>query len=434
MEPAHPIERDIGIAWYASETDDVGGRLKEDPADFRVTEVEGIDPHPIEADAAAYPHLIIRAELRGWDTFDFVDRLAGELGMHRGAINWAGTKDKAAITTQLFSVQGVDPAEIPRIPHATISVIGRFGRGLHYGDLAGNMFDIRVRDPTAPERGTQITEELTMFGDGRAAIPNFFGQQRFGSMRPVTHRVGLAILNRDWERAVMTYLSESTDREPEDTQKAREYIASTHDWEGGLERMPGGLRHEHRLLSALQAGDSFREALSALSERLRELFVHAAQSYLFNRILSVRREQHLPVTEAVPGDTVCFATSHDQLGAIPDLSRTQHVTPDRVDTVNRHVQNGRAFVTAPLVGTDTDIGDGPADEIVAQVLDHVDVKPADFDLPQPYNSSGIVRPILTHPNLTVEHDPLRFRFGLPSGAYATVVLREYLKVDPNVMS
>ncbi|MGM0372052.1 MAG: tRNA pseudouridine(13) synthase TruD, partial [Halobacteriota archaeon] len=32
-----------------------------------------------------------------------------------------------------------------------------------------------------------------------------------------------------------------------------------------------------------------------------------------------------------------------------------------------------------------------------------------------------------------QHDPLTFEFGLPKGSYATVLLREYLKVSPRAL-
>lgn len=439
MRAGHPIEQEVGITWYASESDGVGGRLKTEPSDFQVTEIEGIDPQPIDADSGAYPHVIVRVRLSGWDTFGFVRRLGSELGIHRGAIDWAGTKDKEAITVQLYSIKGVDPDDLPEIPGASLEPVGRFGRGLTFGDLLGNRFELRVRDATTPDQATAITEDLRAFGDGRIAFPNFFGQQRFGSRRPITHLVGLAILERDWEGAVMTYLGNPSDREPEATQAARGYIEETRDWEGGIERLPRGLGHERRLLEVLRDADTldettYRTALERFPEQLRQLFVHAAQSYMFNRIVSERRTRNIPLTRAVSGDIVCFAEPHEELGPIPDLDRTQEVTEGRIETINRHIASGRAFVTAPLVGTETSLGETQPDAIVRDVLSECGVAPADFDLPDPYDSTGTVRPLLVFPELDIETDPLTFAFGLPSGAYATVLMREYLKVDPDAMS
>ena len=61
----------------------------------------------------------------------------------------------------------------------------------------------------------------------------------------------------------------------------------------------------------------------------------------------------------VEGDVACFADADApaELYA-PDPDRLQRVTADRVDIVSRHCERGRAFVTAPLVGTGTDLAGG----------------------------------------------------------------------------
>ncbi|MFB6157628.1 MAG: tRNA pseudouridine(13) synthase TruD, partial [Haloferacaceae archaeon] len=95
-----------------------------------------------------------------------------------------------------------------------------------------------------------------------------------------------------------------------------------------------------------------------------------------------------------------------------------------------HCERGRAFVTAPLVGTETTLGDGEPDDVVRDVLADLDLAPADFDLPEGFASRGTRRPVLVRTDARVERDPLTLSFALPHGAYATVLLREYLKVDP----
>jgi tRNA pseudouridine13 synthase len=109
------------------------------------------------------------------------------------------------------------------------------------------------------------------------------------------------------------------------------------------------------------------------------------------------------------------------------------VTEDRLRTVTRHCERGRAFVTAPLVGTETALGDGEPGEIERSVLADVALEPADFALPEPFDAAGTRRAVLvrTDPDVdAVDADTLSLSFSLPKGSYATVVLREYLKADP----
>jgi len=447
MREAHPVERAVGMAYYVSDADGTGGRLRDSPTDFRVRELEAVDPEPVGADPGAYPHLLLRVELRGWDTNDFAGSLSDGLGISRERVSWAGTKDKHAVTTQLFSVDGVDPGDLPELPDTDVEVVGRVGRPVLFGDLAGNAFEVVVRDPDRPGAVEAVTDELRAFagsdgpppsGDGTTVgVPNYFGQQRFGSRRPVTHEVGLALVREGFEAAVLAYVGNPSGREPERTREARSYVEETRDWGGALERFPGHLGYEramcHRLAEA--GGDpgpeEFRAALSTAPTNLQRLFVNAAQSYVFNRVLSARLERGLPFAEPVVGDVVCFRDREVEGLAVPDTDRTQRVTADRLETVRRHCERGRAFVTAPLVGTDTELADGEPGEIERAVLDEVGVEPADFDLSGEFHSEGTRRAVLVRTDLEIEHEPLTFSFALPKGSYATVLLREYLKTDPD---
>ncbi|WP_135363929.1 tRNA pseudouridine(13) synthase TruD [Halosimplex halophilum] len=479
MREAHPVERAVGMEYYVSDAPGLGGRLREAPEDFRVTEVEAFDPEPLDSGAGAYPNVLARVTLRGWDTNDFAAELSDRLGISRERVSWAGTKDKHAVTTQLFSVEKVEPDDLRAVDirDTEIEPLGRTGRPVLFGDLAGNAFEIAVRglDLDAPELADAVTADLRAFASGSdpgesetadatagdepvtVGVPNYFGQQRFGSKRPVTHEVGLAVLRGDWKGAVLAYVGNPADREPESTREARAYVDETEDWAGALDRLPRRLGFErsmcHRLVERQGGGgdlddEDYRAALEAVPSNLQRLFVNAAQSYAFNRILSERLERGLPFHEPVAGDVVCFADSDAPAGvALPDTDRTQRVTEDRVRTVRRHCERGRAFVTAPLVGTETELGDGEPGEIEREVLDDLDLDPADFDLPGEFESTGTRRAILLRTDLSVDgagaggtdgadgrgdaDGVVTFEFTLPKGSYATVVLREYLKGDPD---
>ena len=448
MREAHPRERTTGVDYYVSDADGVGGRLRVAPEDFRVRERERMDPEPLDAHAGSYPFLLLRATLRGWDTNDFASALSNAMAASRERVSWAGTKDKHAVTTQLFTVRDADPDEIPDLDGAEIEVLGRVGRDLSFGDLAGNEFEIRVRETDGDP--DPITRDLRAFAAGddpdaarepadspvAVAVPNYFGHQRFGSRRPITHEVGLAAVRSDWRGAVLAYCGNPYDTEPEDSQRARGVVrdraaGDSPDWSAALDGMPGRLRYERSMLHRLDEGAGWREALEAVPSNLQRLFVNAAQSYVFNRILSERLRRGLPFERPVDGDVVAFV-ERDVAFPKPDMDRLQRATEGRVDTLARHCERGRAFVTAPLVGTETTLADGEPGEIEREILTDLDVEPGDFELPGEFASSGTRRAVLLPTDLTVAEeggDPV-FTFALPSGSYATVLLREYMKCDP----
>ncbi|RLM59703.1 tRNA pseudouridine(13) synthase TruD [Halobellus sp. Atlit-31R] len=460
MREAHPLERRVGIEYYYSDADGTGGRLRTIPADFRVRELETMRPEPLESDTGDYPYLLVRAELREWDTNDFARRLSNALGISRERVSWAGTKDKYAVTTQLFTLANVAAGDLPDVADADVEALGRVGRALHFGDLAGNAFEIRVRDAdVTPVEG--VTAELHghLAGEGNAdargdgtdgvdvAVPNYFGHQRFGSRRPVTHEVGLCIARGDWRGAVLTYVGNPFETEPEATQAARAFVdeqaaTAEPDWQAALDRMPGALRFERAMLHRLhEDGDEterdWRHALEAVPQNLQRLFVNAAQSYAFNRIVSERLSRGLPLASPVAGDVVCFADTDAPEGLYrPDTDRRQVATERRVDVMRRHCERGRAFVTAPLVGTETELADGEPGDVERAVFDELGLEPSDFDLPGEFHSTGTRRAVLLRTCVGVDteiedgEDAYDLAFSLPSGSYATVLLREYLKTSP----
>lgn len=446
MREAHPVEAAVGIEYYVAETGGTGGHLRDRPEDFRVEEREafGADLHDFDVDIGSYPHLVFRATLRGWDTNDFASTLSKRLGVSRERVSWAGTKDKHAVTTQLFSIKHPDD-ELPSIDGATIEPLGRAGRPVLFGDLAGNDFEVVVRGAERPENAELIAEELRRFGaeggtedgdseDDSAAVPNYFGQQRFGSMRPITHRVGLDVVRGEWASAAVRYVCESSEREPERTRTARDRLDEEREWERANEILPGGLRFERAIAGRLAEGATepadHRAALETLPTNLQQMFTNAAQSYAFNRILSERLRRGLPFGTPVAGDVVCFADGD----GLPDPDRTQVVEPEQVRTIRRHCERGRAFVTAPLVGTETSFGSGEPREIVREVLDDLGLERGDFDRPGEFGSEGTRRAILLRTDLDADLDPLTLRFSLPKGSYATVLAREFLKTHPDDLS
>ena len=76
--------------------------LRSQPEDFRVDEI------PLYAPSGEGGHTFVRVEKRLRTTEEVARELARAAGVRAAEIGYAGRKDRVAVTTQWFSVPGLD--------------------------------------------------------------------------------------------------------------------------------------------------------------------------------------------------------------------------------------------------------------------------------------------------------------------------------------
>jgi tRNA pseudouridine13 synthase len=422
MKAAPEQERALGMDYFITDGPGCGGLLRSCPEDFRVEEVYQ------EQRYEGGRYLVLEIEKTNWDTHHLIREMARHLRVSQKRFGWAGTKDKRAVTSQRISIMNLDESELKRVhlPDLKLRVLGRTNRSVGLGDLLGNRFRIWIREISCPDPAaslSMITEEIRDHG----GVPNYFGVQRFGDARPVTHRVGEALVKGGIEEAVFIYLAMPFPGELERTREARRALWENKDIPAALKSYPDYLTFEIAILNYLvgHPGD-YAGSFGVLSQNLRRLFVHAYQSYLFNMILSRRMEAGLPLKRPVVGDVVSFARDGQ-----PDPEKLQAVTEENLDAVNRLAERGRAFVTLPLIGYETALAEGDEGEIERRVLRQEGLSPEDFrveanaDLGSPGTRRAAMLRVV--PEISVEGSSAGLDFFLPAGSYATVLLREYMK-------
>ncbi len=415
-------DRLLGMDYYVTDSPGCGGVIRSSPEDFRVEEVY----EDLGYEGGRY--LVLEVEKKDWDTHHLIREMSRQLRISQKRFGWAGTKDKRAVTSQRISIMNLNESELERLtlPDLKIKVLGRTNRSVGLGDLLGNRFQITIRNlacPDAASRFAAITEQIQRL----KGVPNYFGVQRFGDTRPVTHKVGEAIVRGNLEQAVFTYLALPFPGELARTREARERLWENHDIPAALKEFPEYLHYELAMLNYLvEHPADYAHAFDVLSINLKRLFVHAYQSYLFNRILSHRLAAGLPLDRPVEGDVVCFSR-----GDQPDIDRLQAVTGENLGAVHRLSERGRAFVTLPLIGFETNLAEGKEGEIEKAVLSEQNVGKDDFRIAAnpDLGSRGARRAALlkVSPGIKVEGDRAGLEFFLPKGSYATVILREYTK-------
>ena len=423
-------EADIGMRFYLTDTDGTGGRIKSSPEDFIVREISNLPP---EKENGKYT--IADVTTRNWETNRLVRILARALFISRERITFAGTKDKRAVTTQLMSFE-CPPDRLEKVDLKDISFSNVYtaNRGVKIGDLIGNEFDIRVRNCSMPLDSIPDT-----IGDAIGIInsvggfPNYFGVQRFGVTRPITHLVGEAILRGDLKKAVEIYLSYPSEYEGEEMCGIRERFRKGEDYQSVIPDMPKTMGFEKAMAEHLaKAPEDYRGAIAEMPGNLQMMFTHAYQSYMFNLMLSKRMEEGLPLNEPIVGDMVIPLDENDN----PEHDNPVLVTERNLNLCKRQVSRGRAMVSIVLFGTDSVLAEGKMGEIERSVIDSVGVEERDFIVPGlPHcTSKGTRREILCPVkglDYRMEEDGYSVRFSLSKGNYATCLMREILKSEMN---
>ena len=347
--------------------------------------------------------LLCEMEKRDIDHFSAIKDVARALGKSIDAIGYAGTKDKFAVTAQRISIFRPDLERLKNFSHPNI-ILKNFKwskRKIKMGYLEGNHFRITLRDIDSKSaiKTAQNIRSLKWF-------PNYFGPQRFGSLRKNNVAIGKLILKRKFEKAILTILTETAPTEKPDISFAREKLATALKAAKNVEEkkqvfseaaqyFPAYLKLEKELLFYLgRKPDDFIGALKRAQRKNILMFVHAVQSHLFNQILETALEEGLDFTKQ--GQQNCI-----------------------------------------LVGYKTRFFDGRLGEIERQVLEANNLTLEDFDVKEIafLRMKGSYRRAITEIKdleVAIEDDEefsnskkMILEFTLPSGVYATTFLENF---------
>jgi tRNA pseudouridine13 synthase len=439
------IEVKIGIDVYTSKTSGLGGIIKRSIEDFIVEEIlidgSKASIHPEENRVVLAEHgryLICVLIKRGWDTLLAAEKIAKALGISPDRIGFAGIKDAEALTAQYISLGGMSVERLSGISLENIYVkpLGFSNNDVSSKKLFGNKFtitvnSIRLKESTVLRRIRRINDELADFG----GVPNFFGHQRFGTVRPVTHVVGRNIIKGDFKSAVLTFLTFESPLENPRIRILRREINETMDFKKALKKFPEIYIYERLMLTHLsRSPNDFLGALNKLPLNLRKLIVQAYQSFLFNKILSERIKRGIPLNEAQVGD---YVLKLDDLG-LPTNNPIK-VELGNVSSINKEIKDGKMVIAIPLIGLKQQLSEGLQGEIEGEILERENLKQEDFRNSHKIkvNIPGGLRAALmrimdfsfeiSKDRIEPLKNSVKFRFTLHKGGYATILLREFVK-------
>ncbi len=418
IKSSYPIDEALGLSWYITDFRGINGKLRSEDEDFLVEEESDTLPSD---DKGKY--LLCRLTKKNWDQQRAVKEIANRLSISHQRINFAGTKDKHAVTTQNITIFKGDKESVSmlHIPDIKIEPLYFVREALHLGGLKNNRFTIRIRDTEQEalnDRGALI-EEL------ENGIPNYVGYQRFGVRRPVTHIIGLSMLKGEFEEAVMSLVGMQGSAMQEDEAIGRNYYADTSDPAGALHLLPVRLSLERSVLHYLvEHPDDYLGAILSLPRTLRSMYVSAVQSFFFNKTLSARLDARKNLTDIDSGDRLLFSDGKYDI-----------VTQGTIKSAQMQIKRGRCEPAILMPGSDIMLKEGEDDLFMKGLLEKYGLSPIQFKeisklLEMRFAGAHRQIKMTVKPELNfIESDPL-FSFDLMPGMYATTVLREIMKTDP----
>jgi tRNA pseudouridine13 synthase len=408
------IDFQAGMECYCTNFAGIKGTIKETNEEFQVSEI--IDytflkpPYFSSVQNNEHKFPLYLLEKHNIDSNHAVIEIKKQSGLK---LRIMGIKDAKAETSQYASCE--QTKNLPRdiiTPKTKLTLLGFLRTPLSKSALIGNSFKIKINQ-TSDNDIHPFLLELNK-------IANFYGLQRFGSERMVTHLVGKALLNRDYNKAIEYLLSYTSEYDSKFSKEIRERIRDSDNYQKLINILPKGMDLERNILSTIMKGKDSIAAIRSIPINIRRLFVQAYQSYVFNKCLSKSLSCNEDIQKCKDGD-LCFEIEKPLV--FGKIRRFR----EGIDSHNDIIPAIR------LVGYNYQPGKSRFDHITKKILSDENILPKDFylkDLQELSIQMGFRQTLLCCSEFRYS-GMIDLSFKLPKGAYATTLLRELIKpLDP----
>jgi len=392
------LDSQIGISVYSTDFDGIGGVIRVHPEDFEVSEIISDKSQKSISDDVCYA--VYKLKKKKIDT----NHALSDIFRKKGArLKSLGLKDASAITEQ-FVCSGNKGKAIENFSTEKYSLekIGYVKKQLSKKDMIGNHFKIKI---------SECSDDLKSFTE-YGKILNFYGYQRFGSKRPVTHLIGKAILGRDFAKAVDLILSFTSKYDSAENTEIREKLTDKENFKKFYDSVPPQMDIERIVLKEMVDHDDALKAIRAIPVSLRRFYVQAYQSFIFNQSLSIAFSDGEDLFEAKSGD-VCF---------------------DLKGIIGKYVKGLDQNLALPFVGYSY-YKKTRFDYQISKVLEQEEITPKDFFIKemQEVSSEGGFRQASIHCSDYSTHENV-VDFSLSRGSFATILLREIMKPQDPILA
>ena len=389
------LDEEIGIIVYSTEFAGCGGKIRTQNDDFLVSEVLSKKVESSITDKPGYT--VYKLEKCGIDTNHALNDVFKKHGLRLKAL---GLKDASAITEQyvcsMNKSQSIDSFTNKKY---SLKRVGFVQKPLSKKDMLGNRFTIKITDAKS---------NITEFSEFDKVL-NFYGYQRFGAKRPVTHKIGKALVQRNFDEAINLLLTFTSEHDSQENNELRQQLADKHAFTRLYEKIPPQMDLERIVVNELAKQGDLLTAIRALPISIRRLYVQAYQSFIFNKTLSM-----------------AFLDGEDLF-----LPKENDVCYDKNGLIGRFVNDPEQRLAVPFVGYSY-FKKTRFDYQISKILKEEEITPKDFfirEMQEISSEGGFRQASVKATSYTVNNNAVSFT--LSRGSFATIVLREIMKpVDP----
>jgi len=221
----------------------------------------------------------------------------------------------------------------------------------------------------------------------------------------VSHLIGKAILQSDFERATSLLLSFSSEYDSPENTKIRRMLEDKSNYSKVLTEVPPQMDIERVVLSEMIEHGNPLRAMRSMPITIRRFFVQAFQSYVFN----------------------CAISSAFEYGEELFLPKSGDVCYDKKGILGRFENDPSQRLAIPLVGYSYS-RKNRFDYHISKVLETEQVHAKDFFskiMQEVSDEGGFRQTTIKCDNFSISEPKLSFT--LSRGSYATIFLREIMK-------
>ena len=385
-------------------------KLRRLPEDFRVEELTFVD-------SGQGPFSLYRLTKQSIGTPEAIAAIVERWQIPRRRISYGGLKDRHAITVQYLTIHN-GPRKALTQSSFQLDYVGQTKAAFTPAEIHGNRFVLVMRDMPQSEvdYASAAVAELK-----RTGLPNYYDDQRFGSLGFSGDWIGRAWCLGNYERALWLAMADPHRNDSSSEKKQKQIMR---DLWGRWPECKQTLDRSHRrsvvtfLSDKVESGRDadYRGAFARISVDLRGLYLSAYQSALWNRLLTRYLESSGEAASAASDSRVEFSLLSGRC-VFP-------ATPAE-----------NTALELPLPSARIDVPEGKIGELLNEVLLEEDIELRQLRVKYPRDSffSRGTRPALIQPrglNITTAPDELHpnrskmtLSFDLPRGSYATILVK-----------